>query len=150
MVDVRSTLAAPVERVWAHARTMEGVNAELAPWVRMSVPAAARCRPIDDAPLGREAFVSVLFFLGIVPFDVHHLVVVEHAPAGFVEESWSWVQRRWRHERRVRAVPGGCEVHDTVTVTPRFPVIPVARSIVLILFRARHGVLRARFGSLER
>jgi hypothetical protein len=143
-----SRLAASADDVWAHARTMEGVNAELGPWVRMSVPRAARGRTIDAAPIGREAFASVLLALGVVPFDVHHLVLVEVREHAFVEESWSWMQRRWRHERAITELDRGCEIVDRVTVEPRLPVDPIARRVVLAIFERRHRVLRARFGSL--
>jgi len=37
----RSDLAAPADRVWAHAASMQGVNTELGPWLRMNFPASA-------------------------------------------------------------------------------------------------------------
>ena len=36
--EVRSRLAAPADRVWAHATSMRGVNSELFPLVRMTHP----------------------------------------------------------------------------------------------------------------
>jgi hypothetical protein len=148
MIERRSRLASDADAVWAHARTMEGVNAELAPWVRMSVPRAARGRTLEAAPIGREAFVSVMFAFGVVPFDLHHLILVEVNERGFVEESWSWMQQRWRHERSIVEVAGGCELVDRITAEPRLPVGPIARRVIGRLFDGRHRVLRARFGTL--
>lgn len=147
IVEERSHLAADASVVWAHAVTMEGINAELAPWVRMTLPPASLGRSIDDAPLGREAFASTLLAFGVLPFDVHHLTLVERSERAFVEESWSWLERCWRHERSVRAIGDGCEILDRVTVTPRLPISVLARPIVGAMFRSRHRALRLRFGT---
>ncbi len=93
------------------------------------------------------AFASVLLALQVVPFDVHHLTLVERTEHGFVEESWSWMQRRWRPERTVVSIDGGCDVLDRVTVDPRFAVSFLVRPLVAAIFRARHRALRARFGT---
>jgi hypothetical protein len=68
-----SDLPATADEVWAHASTMDGVNAELGPWIRMTVPRAARGKGLADVEVGREAFASVLMLFGVLPFDLHHL-----------------------------------------------------------------------------
>lgn len=146
VIEVRSALAASADEVWAHASTMEGVNRELAPWVRMTVPRAARGKRLADVTPGREAFASVLLAFGLVPFDVHHLTLDRVLERGFDEESWSWLQRRWRHERRVEPAASGCVVVDRVTVAPRWAPTSVVERAVRRLFEARHRHLRARFG----
>lgn len=145
-IELRSRLAASADEVWAHASTMEGANRELAPWVRMTVPRAARGKHLADVTPGREAFTSVLCALGVAPFDVHHLTIERMHGRGFDEESWSWLQRRWRHERRVEAAGDGCVVTDRLTVVPRFAPRAVVEPVVRALFEARHRWLRARFG----
>lgn len=147
-LDITSRLIAPAAAVWAAVRTMEGVNAELAPWVRMSVPAAARGLTIDDAPLDRPAFDSWLLALGVVPFDRHRLTLVEVRPGHFVERSSSLLQRLWRHERDVAAgLDGTTIVRDQLFVEPRLPVSFLVRPIVAAIFRWRHRRLQARFGA---
>lgn len=148
VIEERSRLAAPPDAVWAHATSMDGVNAELAPWVRMSVPAVARGKSIGDVPLGEEAFASWLLAFGVLPFDLHHLTLVERGERSFVEESWSWMQKRWRHERTVTPIEGGCEVVDRLTVAPRLAPSVVVKPLVARTFAGRHHVLRARFGAL--
>lgn len=126
---------------------MDGVNQELAPWVRMSVPRAARGKQLAELEPGREAFVSVLLLLGLVPFDLHHLTLEHVHQHGFVEESWSWLQRRWRHERTIEPLPDGCVVTDRVTVEPRGAPAWLVEPIVRRIFQARHDRLRELFGA---
>ncbi len=148
VVRESSRLRAPAVDVWAHACTMDGVNRELAPWVRMTTPRSARGRTIDDVPLDRVAFTSVLLALGVLPFDLHRLRLVERVPGrGFLERSSSLLQRTWQHERTVEPDGTGCIVSDCVTVTPRLAPGAVVAPIVRAIFRSRHRVLRARFGA---
>lgn len=110
-------------------------------------PARARGKSIAEVTLGEEAFASWFLFLGLVPFDRHHLTVVERGERSFVEGSWSWMQRRWRHERTVTPIDGGCEVLDRVTVEPRLSPTVLVRPIVARIFAGRHRALRERFGA---
>lgn len=146
-IEVSSALRASADEVWSHASTMEGVNDELGPWVRMTVPRAAQGKRLADVEPGREAFASVLLLLSVVPFDLHHLTLERIVERGFDEESWSWMQRRWRHERRVEPAADGCVVTDRLTVEPRFAPALLVKPIVRRLFEARHRKLRARFGA---
>ena len=143
-VTVTSRLAASPERVWAHATTMEGVNAELRPFVRMHVPREARGLTIDDAPLGEVAFHSLLLAGGVVPFDRHALTLAEVEPGRrFWERSSSWLQRRWEHERTIAGDGAGSLVTDRLVVEPRLAPAWMARPIVAALFRHRHRRLRS-------
>jgi len=51
-VEQSSLVAAPAEEVWARAITPEGVNHELGPILRMTMPRGLRGMAIDDAALG--------------------------------------------------------------------------------------------------
>lgn len=56
----------------------------------------------------------------MIPLDRHSLRIDSFRSdpdggGGFVEESTSWLQRRWRHERRLEALGGSCRVTDRVT-----------------------------------
>lgn len=146
VVELVSELRASAEEVWAHATTMAGVNEELAPWVKMSVPHAVRGKTLRDIVLGEEAFVSMLLAGGVLPFDAHHLKLIALEERAFVEESWSWLQRRWRHVRTITPTASGCTVRDKVTFEPRFGPAALVAPIVRALFVRRHRVLRRRFG----
>jgi ligand-binding SRPBCC domain-containing protein len=150
VIEVSSRLAIDRERLWAVISTMQGVNAELAPWLRMSVPLEARGKSLAEIRIGEVAFESWLLALGFLPFDRHRLCLIElERGRGFVERSSSWLQRVWQHERTLETIAGGTEIRDRVTFEPRIRVLaPLVQAVVARLFRHRHARLRARFGRL--
>jgi ligand-binding SRPBCC domain-containing protein len=141
-----SRLAASTEVVWQHASSMAGVNRELWP-VRMSAPAGAR---IDEhTPLGVVAFHSVIALLGVLPLDLHALCLKRVEPGrGFEEESWSLLERRWVHHRRLTPVGGGTLVEDQLEFEPRL-LAPLIQPIIEATFRRRHRRLQQIFGALS-
>lgn len=126
--------------------TPQGVNAELAPWVRMTFPASA-LSDITSAPVGTPLLVSWLLFLGLLPFDRHVLILAEVGERHFVETSYSLLQKSWRHERTVTPDNGSaCIVEDRLSVEPRIPLLrPLTHAVVRAIFRHRHKRLRLRF-----
>lgn len=146
-ITVTSRLPAPPAAVWAHASSMEGVNYELRPLVRMTVPAALRGRGLDEAELDTVLFQSVLLVGGVLPFDRHALKLVKVQPGrGFQERSTSLLHKRWEHDRTIVADGEGSLVTDRVTFEPRFGSAGLERAVVAAIFRHRHGRLTERFG----
>lgn len=148
VLEFSSTLAASRQVVWSVVSTMSGVNDELGPWVRMTHPDD----PVSfaEAVPGRRVFRSWVLFLGLVPLDRHSLVFDRVDDGhGFVEESASWLQRRWRHERELADhVDGGCVVTDRLVFEPRFAVSgPMVGVMIRRVFVHRHRQLRRRFGT---
>lgn len=149
-VRIATALAAPRSEVWAVVSTMDGVNAELGPWIRMTHPAELRSLADVEVVPGRVVVASWLLAGGVVPFDRHALALERVDEGhGFVEESRTWLQRRWRHERTVADGPdGGCVVTDRLVVEPRLGLArPVVARLVPAIFRHRHRRLLARFGA---
>lgn len=144
-----STLAAPRAEVWAAVTTMDGVNDELRPFVRMTHPPELRSLADVDVVPGGVIGRSWLLAAGVVPFD-RHALALERVVEGeaFDEESTSWLQRCWRHERRlVDGGDGTCTVTDRLVVVPRIGLArPITARVVRFLFEHRHRRLRARFG----
>ncbi|UDY37843.1 hypothetical protein [Dermatobacter hominis] len=159
VVERSTRLAAPPGPVWRHAASMAGVNQELGPFVRMTHPShlgdLTEVLAGDDAAalLGAVAFRSWLLGFGVVPFDRHALRLVAVTDGGvaggsFREDSTSWLQRRWRHDRDVVADGTGSRVTDRVVVEPRVGVArPVTAAVVGFLFSHRHRRLASRFGA---
>lgn len=148
-LSFESELSAPAADVWRVVGTMEGVNAELGPWLRMTTPPAARNLRIEDAPVGEPLFASWILLAGI-PIDRHLLKLTSVEPGrGFHEGSTSWLQARWVHVRTVSPTgDGACTLADRLEITPRLRALgPVVERIVGAVFRHRHRQLRRRFGA---
>jgi hypothetical protein len=132
---------------------MSGVNDELRPLVRMTVPRRARGLSLQDAPLGERAFHSVILAGGIVPVDVHALTLVRidaDGPSfGFLERSSSLAQRFWDHERTIAPDgAGGSVVRDDVWFSPRVRRLdPLLARVVRHVFEHRHRRLERRFSA---
>ncbi|WCO68118.1 hypothetical protein PO878_05195 [Iamia majanohamensis] len=153
-VRASSSLAAGLEDVAAAASTLDGVNAELAPWVRMTGGRGLgdlRTRA-EAHPPGTVLLRCWMLALGVVPFDRHALalarIVDTDDEQGFDERSTSWLQGCWHHDRRIRRDGDGCTVTDHVRAEPRLALAaPAVRVVVGALFAHRHRSLRRRFGT---
>lgn len=142
-------LAAPAQEVWAVVSTPAGVNAEMMPLVRMTFPSSVAGLTPDDIAMGAVVCRCWMLAGGVLPFDRHALAFESIAGTEFVEESTSWLQCRWRHERSVVTLdPGRCRVTDCITIEPRVPLArPFVRRIVPLVFEHRHRRLEQRFGA---
>jgi hypothetical protein len=137
--------------VWGEATTAEGINHELMPIVRMTVPRGLDTLSVTDATDGARLGRSWLLLGGLVPFDYDDITLERVEPGrSFQEDSTMLSQRSWRHHREV--LPDGdgrCRVTDTVTFVPRLPVPVAALEFVFRqVFAHRHRRLRRRYGTL--
>lgn len=146
--SIHSELAVTPEDFWADM-SMDAVNAELMPLVRMTAPAHWRQCPLPQWKTGTVLFRSVILLFGVLPVDVHALRLEEIDPQrGFVERSSSWTNRLWEHRRTTTPTAKGCIVTDDVGVVGRwrwltFALMPVYRAV----FRHRHRRLQQRFAA---
>ena len=153
--EITTRLAAPADEVWAAALSEEGINYELGPWLKMTMPKSIEPgMTIDDAPLGETLGRSWILLRGLVPVDYDDLRLVERGPGmRFLERSQLGSARHWQHEREV--VPIGedaCEIIDRLKLELRAPLralgaTGIAERIVRRLFTHRHRRLRQRWGS---
>jgi ligand-binding SRPBCC domain-containing protein len=145
-----SRLEAPAAEVWAHASSMGGVNAELMPLMRMSVPSHVVDLDIGQAPIGGTAFKSWMLAFGFLPVDRHFLGFEKIVPGvGFDERSSSWTQKLWIHRRRVEPDGNGSRITDDLEFEPRVPGMGLLlEPVIRALFRHRHRRLRERFGAV--
>jgi hypothetical protein len=128
---------------------MAGVNAELAPWLRMTAPPEAANLRIEDAPIGQPLFSSWVLLGGVLPVDRHSFMLAEvERGHGFVEQSTSWSERRWEHVRHLEPDGDhGCVLTDRLTFTPRVTGSgSILSRVIGAVFSHRDGVLRGRFG----
>jgi hypothetical protein len=150
MVVERTTeLPAAAGDVWARVTSIEGVNHELRPWMRMTVPRGARDMSLADVELNQPVGRSWILALGVLPFDYDDVTLVERGPGmRFLERSPMGSMRLWQHERIVE--PHGeaaCAITDRLTFEPRIPGSSrLARGIIERTFRHRHKRLLRWFG----
>jgi hypothetical protein len=145
-VEQSSTVAAPAERVWARAVSEEGINHELAPILRMTMPSGLRGKTIDDVEVGVPLGRSWILLAGVLPVEYDDLRLVELEPGRrFLERSSMFSLRTWQHERIIEPLDAGsCRVTDRLGFELRRPLawIPgsarLVGAIVGALFRHRH------------
>lgn len=148
-----SGLTAEATEVWRRSVSPEGINFELGPWLKMTVPAALRDVGIDDVELGSRLGRSWILALGVIPFEYDDLVLIERGPGlRFLESSRMASMKSWQHERVVRPEAGGCELRDTVRFELRSPlgIVPgvtgIAIRLVARIFQHRHRRAKDFFG----
>lgn len=144
-----STLAASREAVWAVVTTARGINHELGPWVRMTLPRGVDRLDPATVPIGRPIGRSWLLLGGVVPIDYDDLTLLSiEPPAGFHERSAMMSCRVWTHRRALHAVAADrCVLVDTLDFETRWWVPrALVAAIADALFRHRHRRLRRRFG----
>jgi ligand-binding SRPBCC domain-containing protein len=150
-VSVSSRLDARADRVWDRIVTPAGINDELRPLLRMTVPRGVERLDPASIELGRPIGRSWVLLFGLVPFDYDDITLVRlEEGRGFLERSRMLSQRVWEHERTLEpTADGGCLITDRVRWEPRIP-LPGAllRPLFRAVFRHRHRRLRRRFGGV--
>jgi hypothetical protein len=142
----------PASEMWARAISEQGINDELAPILRMTMPAGLRGRTIDDVEVGVPLGRSWILLGRVLPVDYDDIRLAELDPGSrFLERSSMLSMRVWQHERIVEpADERSCTVIDRLAFELRRPLawIPgserLATAIVAFLFRHRHRRLQRR------
>ncbi|HEX6152450.1 MAG TPA: hypothetical protein VFZ19_02905 [Solirubrobacterales bacterium] len=146
-IAATSELDAGAETIWARVTDPAGINDELRPLLRMTVPAGAEDFGLDDPEPGRIGRSWLLLF-GFLPFDYDDITIVRIEPGrGFLERSSMLSMRLWEHERTLEPLgEGRCRITDRVAWESRLPLPGgLFRPLVLAIFRHRHRRLRLRF-----
>lgn len=136
----------PASEVWQRAVSEEGINHELAPILRMTMPRGLRGETIEDVEVGVPLGRSWILLGGLLPVDYDDLCLAELEPGRrFLERSRTLSFDVWQHERTVE--PEGdasCRVTDRLglELKPALAWIPgvesLAATVVGFLFRHRH------------
>jgi ligand-binding SRPBCC domain-containing protein len=148
-ISVASLIDATPEQVWERIVTPEGINDEMRPYLRMTLPAGVDSLGPESVVLGERIGRSWILLFGLIPFDYDDVTLVSLEPgSGFLERSRMLSQRTWEHERTLEPVgEGDCLISDRVRWQPRLglPAAPL-RPAIGWFFRHRHARLRRRFG----
>ena len=144
---IASTLRAEPAAVWERAMGAEGINAELGPLLRMTVPRGLGnldLHRLQPGPLGR----SWLLLFGLIPIDYDEIGLERIEPGrGFLERSSMLSQRLWEHERTIEAGEEGAVICDRLAWESRLPLPGrLLRPLIAAVFRHRHKQLQRHFG----
>lgn len=148
-ITIASRLDASPEAVWDRVTTPAGINDEMRPYLRMTMPRGLERIDPAEVELGRPLGRSWILLFGLLPFDYDDLCLVRLDPGeGFLERSTMLSQRAWEHERTLEGgEDGGCLIADRVRWEPRPPLPARAlRPAITWFFRHRHKRLRRHFG----
>jgi ligand-binding SRPBCC domain-containing protein len=147
-----SQVDAPIEDVWAAITSPEGINYELSPYLRMTVPARFKGATIAGLEPGTHLGRSYLLLFGVLPIDYDDITLAEiDQGTRFREQSTMMSMQSWVHERTLRRVGDRTEVSDAVSFVPRAPMrfIPgwswLVAAFIGFLFRHRHRRLERAF-----
>jgi len=145
-IEVSSRLEAPPEVVWERVITPEGINDELGPWLRMTVPGGSF--DLNDVELGKPIGRSWVLLLGLIPVDYDDITLIEvDRGRGFLERSRMLSQRAWQHRRTISPTGPGTLITDSVSWEPRLRLpAGTLRPLFERIFRHRHRRLIERFG----
>jgi ligand-binding SRPBCC domain-containing protein len=145
-IVVSSHLDAPPDQVWARVITPEGINDEMRPYLRMTLPPGVEQLDPDNIELGVPIGRSWILLFGLLPFDYDDVTLERLEPGrGFLERSQMLSQRVWEHERTIEPAESGCVVTDRVRWQPRFGPARPLRPVIRWFFRHRHRRLRRHF-----
>ena len=145
--SAQSELAIDPDLVLANL-TIQSVNSELWPLVRMTAPSTWDNIPLANWPVRARLFNSWILLIGIFPVDLHFFYLDQVDPdRGFSESSTSLVNRRWDHTREVIPSAAGCWVRDTIRYENRLPVLGyLLLPFYRLVFWNRHRRLKRHFG----
>jgi ligand-binding SRPBCC domain-containing protein len=153
-VEQTSVIARPAKEVWDRAVTEEGINDELRPILRMTMPDGLRDKTVDTVEVGVELGRSWILLGGVLPVDYDDLRLAELEPGRrFLERSRTLSFSVWQHERTVEPEgEGRCRVTDRLGFELKRGIawIPgaarLSSAVVGFLFRHRHRRLARFFG----
>jgi ligand-binding SRPBCC domain-containing protein len=152
--SVVSEVPAAADTVWERVTTPDGINHEIAPYLKMTVPKAFRGRSIGDVSPGTHLGKSLLLLFGVIPFGVDDITVAQIEPGrAFREESAMTGMRTWIHHRTLQPLDGKTVVTDTITLATQLPIPGLTHLLSAILrkfFSHRHQRLLAHFASPRR
>jgi len=147
VVERATKLRGPADEVWSRVTTPAGINHELGPWMRMTIPRGWDGFSLADVQPGTKLGRSWVLLFGVIPIDYDDLGIDEIGDRFFRERSTMSSARSWQHERWVVAdeqAPESCVLRDRIEFVSRhwIAVLPGARrahrAIIAALFRHRH------------
>jgi ligand-binding SRPBCC domain-containing protein len=144
-VKFETKVPATPDELWTWSTSVHGVDAEMAPVLKLDFPKGMTHIPRDGSGLGKPLGNCKFLLFGFLPVDLSRLTFVEVEPGRrFVEQSPLLSMKFWRHERVIKPDTDGTHVVDSLEFTPRMGTRLVTWFISKF-FEHRHAVLKRQF-----
>lgn len=144
-VTFESSIPTTPKELWNWSTSVHGVDAEMAPVLKLDFPKGMTEIPQDRGSLGKPLGNCKFLLFGFLPVDLSRLTFVEIEPGHrFVEQSPLLSMKSWRHERLIEHDLDGTHVVDKLEFTPRF-ASGIVKWFISQFFKHRHAVLRRQF-----
>ncbi|MCE9598137.1 MAG: hypothetical protein K8S54_09245 [Spirochaetia bacterium] len=130
-----------------HSSRIAGVNREMFPIARMTVPAEYASMDLSQAQPGKKLFRSWILFLGFIPIDYDDITFTDIFPdGGFQESSTMATNRIWKHRRAIVLEQSGTRLTDLIQYEPRIYLLGLLMfPIYRLTFALRHFNLKRIF-----
>ena len=144
-VQLESSVPRSPAELWDWSTSVEGVETEMGPVLKLDFPKGMTHIPRDGSGLGRPLGNCRFLLFGVVPVDLSRLTFTEMEPGRrFVEQSPLLSMKSWRHERIITPGADGTHVVDRLEFTPRFAG-PIVGWCIERFFRHRHAMLQKHY-----
>ncbi|MGV0748778.1 hypothetical protein [Mycolicibacter minnesotensis] len=149
VIRTASVIDSPPDSVWQRITSQDGINDEMGPYLKMTMPRSFRGNSIADVTPGTRIGKSYLLLFGLIPVGFDDITIASIEPGRmFREESRMTGMRIWVHHRTLEPTDGTAggrtTVTDEITVAPWTPfgLIPgssaLVRTILGQFFAHRH------------
>lgn len=149
VIRTASVIESPPDLVWQRITSQDGINDEMGPYLKMTMPRSFRGNSIGDVTPGTRIGKSYLLLFGVIPVGFDDITIARIEPGRmFREESRMTGMRIWVHHRTLEPTNGTAGettiVTDEITVAPRtlLGLIPgsstLVRTILGHFFAHRH------------
>jgi ligand-binding SRPBCC domain-containing protein len=144
-VQLESKVPRSPAELWDWSTSVQGVDTEMGPVLKIDFPKEMTHIPRDGSGLGRPLGNFRFLLFGVVPVDLSRLTFTEIEPGRrFVEQSPLLSMKSWRHERILTPAPDGTRIVDRLDFTPRFAG-PIVGWCIERFFRHRHAMLKKQY-----
>lgn len=127
VIRTASVVEGSADLVWQRVTSQDGINDEMGPYLRMTMPRSFRGRSIGNVTPGTRIGRSHLLLFGFLPVGVDDITIAGIEPGRmFREESRMTGMRIWVHHRTLEPTNDAAGektiVTDEITVAPQAPL----------------------------